>query len=188
MTIGRHGKIAAEQARKLAIAASGETVKLWRPAGGSALVSIVSAFLGFGPYYNSPRVVLLQFGAPFCAAVSLYFLYLAIAKSGQMAFTVGPSGILDERISKDVIPWSSVEAVSTWRSPSLPKDAEPNVLLKLKPSEATRLNITPTARFKETMDRTVTGSDGFIIGQAVTDVSCKRLLEVIEYYLPSAHD
>jgi hypothetical protein len=166
------------------------SAKLWRPAGGTALASIASAYLGFGPYYNShsPRVALLQFGAPILAAVSLYFLYLAIRKSGQMAFTVGPNGILDERISKDVIPWSSIEAVSTRRSPSLPKDVEPTVLLKLKPSEATRFNIAPTARFNEAMDRKLTGSEGFIIGRAVTDVSCKRLLEVIEYYLPSAHD
>jgi hypothetical protein len=163
------------------------SAQLWRAAGGSALVSVVSAILGLGPYYNSPGVVLLGFGAAFCGACSLCLLYLAIAKSGQIAFTVGPSGILDERISKDIIPWSSVEAISTWRSPTLPKDAEPNVLLKLKPSEAARLNITPTARFKEAMDRTVTGSGGFIIGPAVTDVSCKRLLEVIEHYLPSAH-
>jgi hypothetical protein len=162
------------------------SAKLWRSAAGLAFVSIVSALLGFGPYYNSPRVVVLGFGAAFCGACSLGLLYLAIAKSGQMAFTVGPGGIFDERISKDIIPWSFVEAISTWRSPSLPEDAEPSVLIKLKPTEAARLKIKPTARFIEAMDRTVTGSGGFIVGPAVADVSGKRLLEVIKYYLPSA--
>jgi hypothetical protein len=164
------------------------SVKLWRPVVGTAVVSVVSAFLGFGPYYNSPRVVILGFGAAFCGAISLGLLYLAIFKSRQVAFTVGPDGIFVERISKNIIRWSSVEAISTLRSPSLPKDAEPNVLLKLKPLEATKLDVTRTARLQEAMDRSVTGSDGFIIGTALTDVSCKRLLEVIEYYMPSAHN
>src|SRR5690349_20671887 len=87
------------------------SARLWRPVFGTALVSIVSALLGFGPYYNSPRVVILGFGAASCGALSLYCLYLAIAKSTRVAFTVGPSGIFVERISKDVIPWSSVEAI-----------------------------------------------------------------------------
>jgi hypothetical protein len=164
------------------------SAKLWRTAGGSTLVSIVSALLGFGPYYHSPRAIILQFGALFCAALSLYMLYQAIAKSGQIALAVGPSGIWIERISKDVIPWSSVDAISTSRSPSLPKDADPAVRLKLKPSEASRFNITSTAKVLETTDRTMAGLDGFLIPHAITDISCKRLLEVIEYYLPSAHE
>jgi hypothetical protein len=124
--------------------------------------------------------VLLVFGAAFCAVCSLGLLYLAVAKRGQIAFTVGPSGIFNDRISKDTIPWSSVEAISIWSSPSLPKDAEPSVLVKLKPSEIARLNIKPTARL------ILAGSDAFIIGPGVSNVNGGRLLEVINYYLPSA--
>jgi hypothetical protein len=162
------------------------SAKLWRLAGGTAIVGIVCAFLGFGRYYHSPRVAILGFGAAFCGALSVYSLYLAIAKSGQVAFTVGPNGILDERISKEIIPWSSVEAISTWRDPSLPKNAESVVLVKLSTGEATRLHITRTARLIGAMDGAVTGSDGFQVRTGGTDVGYKRLLEVSEYYLALA--
>ncbi|MDA9438786.1 hypothetical protein XH98_06560 [Bradyrhizobium sp. CCBAU 51745] len=155
------------------------SAKLWRSALGSAFASIVSALLGLGPYYNSPLIVLLVFGAAFCAVCSLGLLYMAVAKRGQIAFAVGPTGIFDDRISRDTIPWSSVEAISIWSSPSLPKDAEPSVLDKLKSPEADRFDIKPTAKL------IMAGSDGFIIGPAVSDVSGRRLLEVIKYYLPS---
>ena len=156
------------------------SAKLWRSAVGSAFVSVVSALLGLGPYYNSPHVVLLVLGAAFCAVCSAGLLYMAVAKRGQIAFTVGPNGIFDDRISKDTIPWSSVETISIWSSPSLPKDAEPSVLVKLKSSEADRFEIKATAKL------IMAGSDGFIVGPAVSDVSGRRLLEVIKYYLPSA--
>jgi hypothetical protein len=160
--------------------------KLWRTAGLVAIPGIVCAFLAFGPYYASSRVVTLGFGAAFCGALSIYFLYLAIAKSGRVAFTFGSNGILDERISKEVIPWSSVEAISTWRDPSLPRESNNEdrvVLLKLKPLQATRLNITRTARLARVADGTATGSDGFQIRTGGTDVDYRRLLEVSDFYL-----
>ena len=161
------------------------SAKLWRSVGGTAFVSIASALLAFGPYYNSPRVAVLGFGAAFCGLCSLCLMYLAIAKSGQMAFTVGPAGIYDERISKDMISWSAVETISTWHPRGLPERRE-GVLIKLKPTEAARLNIKSTARFIETIDKTVAGPGGFVIGPAVADVNSKRLFEVIKHYLPSA--
>jgi hypothetical protein len=101
---------------------------------------------------------------------------------------MGPNGILDKRISKDLIPWSSIEAISTWRSPSLPEangNEDRVVLLKLKTVEATRLHIVQTATLARAVDGTVTGSDGFQIRTGGTDVNYRRLLEVSEFYLAS---
>jgi hypothetical protein len=131
----------------------------------------------------------MVFGAIFCTALSVYCAYLAITKSGQTAFTVGPDGILDKRVSNAVIPWKSIEAISTWRDPSLPERSENDdrvVLLTLKPEEAARLQITQSARLARAVDSKVTGSDGLQIKTGGTDVDYRRLLEVIESYLELA--
>jgi hypothetical protein len=161
--------------------------KLWRAAGLVAIPSMGCAALGVYAYSLTGSVVLmLGFGTAFCGALSIFFMYLAIMKSGQVAFTVGPDGILDKRVSKEVIPWNSIEAISTWRDPSLPEknnNEDRVVLLKLKPGEATQLHITRTARLTKAADSTVTNSDGFQIRTGGTDVDYGRLLEVSESYL-----
>lgn len=149
-------------------------------------------FLGFGPYVHwmrNPPLLLLGTGVAFCGAFAILFIYMAIVKSGKVAFTVGPDGILDTRISKDVIPWSSIEAISTWRNPQLPKNmqgGERVVLLQLKPGQEARLPIAQFARTARTADRSITGSDGFQIRTGGTDIGYKRLLEVSQSYLASA--
>jgi hypothetical protein len=166
--------------------------RLWRVAGGVAVVALVCAFLGFSPYTSSQpefKLAKVQMGAAFCGVLLIYLVYLAIAKSGKVAFTVGPDGVLDTRVSEQIIPWSAIEAVSTWRDPSLPEKADPDeraVLLKLKAGEIARLNMTGIARLARAADRNVTGFDGFQIRTGGTDVDHGRLLEVMESYLASA--
>lgn len=164
--------------------------KLWRIAGLTAIPAIGCLLLAFAPYTASRNGVgVMAFGAIFCTALSVYSAYLAIMKSGQIAFTVGPDGIWDKRVSSDVIPWKSIEAISTWRDPSLPKKSESDdcvVLLTLKPEEADRLQITRTAMLARAVDGPLTGSEGFQIKTGGTDVDYGRLLEVSRSYLELA--
>jgi hypothetical protein len=164
--------------------------KLWRLASLTAIPAIGCSLLAFAPYTSSRNGVgVMVFGAIFCAARSAYFAYLAIMKSGQTAFTVGTDGILDKRVSNEIIPWKSIEAISTWRDPSLPEGSENDdrvVLLTLKPEDAARLQITQAARLARAVDSEVTGSDGFQIKTGGTDVDYSRLLKVSESYLELA--
>lgn len=161
--------------------------KLWRLAGLTAIPAIACSLLAFAPYTSSRNGVgVMVFGAMFCAAISVYSAFLAVTKSGQLAFVVGPDGILDKRLSNNIIPWKSIEAISTWRDPSLPEirgNDDCIVLLTLKPEEAAQLQITETARLTRAVDSRFTDSDGFQIKTGGTDVDYRRLLEVSDCYL-----
>ena len=164
--------------------------KLWRIACLTAIPAIACLVLAFGVHAPSPLAVAgIEVAAASLAAMSAYFVYLAIARSGRTAFTVGPAGILDKRISNDIIGWNSVEAVSTRRASSIEERGHNDdrvVLLKLKQAEASRLRTTKIGKLGPALDSGKYGADAFQIRTGGTDVDYRRLLTLCQSYIELA--
>ena len=95
-------------------------------------------------------------GLPFfglCGAVAIWRL---AALRGPVV-TLGPEGFQDVRVARDVIPWSAVQAVTTWQA-----HKQRVMVLAVRPEVERGLALTPIARWTRGANRRL-GADGLAI-------------------------
>src|SRR4051812_29003369 len=102
----------------LDIKIEGSPWKLFKLSGGSGLMAVVCVAAAIPLYPNfQPDIflqVLVYFGAAFfllCAVIWMRRFIMA----DRPVLTVAPEGIRDIRIAAELIPWSAVQSIGTWR-------------------------------------------------------------------------
>ena len=164
----------------------------------ASAATTLCAAIAFG-YFTKPAPstfvrLVADFGVVFFGGSTLLATCYAIARRGKPVITISPNGIRDDRVAKEIIPWSAVESVSTRRfdpprSGAIWPIASPVdlrlMILRLKPEAETHLRLTAASKLFERPNRTL-GVDGIVISPTGLDIEYDELFDLSTAYVAAA--
>lgn len=137
--------------------------------GASALVALQN---GAGLIVGGIGV--LFFGA--CLGVALRRL----ARAGEPVVTLSPEGVLDRRVTREIVPWEAVRDITTWHG-----HGQRIMVLAIDPAVEGRLAPTAVARWTRGGNRLL-GADGLCITASDLRIGYDALLEATLAYARAA--
>ncbi|MHC2466529.1 STM3941 family protein [Bradyrhizobium embrapense] len=164
---------------------------------GGAMTALCVA-IAFG-YFTKPAPSMFvrlaaDFGIVLFGGGTLLSTCYAIARLGKPVITLSPDGIRDDRVAKEIIPWSAVESVSTrrfdpprsgaiWPVP-YPADLR-LMILRLKPEAEKHLCLTAASKLFRRPNRAL-GVDGIVISPTGLDIEYDELFDLSTAYVAAA--
>jgi len=159
------------------------SAKLLLLTGAGVLMTLASAAIAFN-WFHADNIDTSKMTAGYFAG-AFFGLATCVAgrklmSSGRPVVVISRDGIRDLRISDELIPWESVEAISSWQY-----SGQKSMVLEVEPSVAERLNTSSVRRFFTQVNKTL-GIDGVIISSAGLAVDVDALIETCIKYRVAA--
>ncbi|GAA0773269.1 hypothetical protein E1180_10760 [Roseibium denhamense] len=110
------------------------------------------------------------------AGVAAISIARRLIQKDQVLVTLGPDGLHDTRVSERPIPWSGVEATSTWSS-----RGNAFIIVKVAPEVEASIGLSTISRWTRIPNK-VLGADGLCINPLGLDVSFKDFRSLIDAY------
>jgi hypothetical protein len=115
-------------------------------------------------------------GAILFGGLSLLLIWRLLTQRGP-TITLSPKGVLDTRVSKDLIPWRAIQSVGTWTY-----SGNSMLVLSLYPGEEDKLRLSRIAQWTRSANAAL-GADGLILNAQGTKISHDNLADAVHRYL-----
>jgi hypothetical protein len=158
-------------------------VRLLKLLGLGIVMTLVSAAMAFN-WYHAPNIGEFRIAVGYCGVALFGFatfrsLWLLISSRKPVVF-ISSNGILDTRISDQLIEWKSIEVISMWQY-----RRQKLVVLKLTPLIAKRLEGSRLRRLLSSANKAI-GVDGVTINSAGLSMDPKTLYDTCMRYRAAA--